>query len=73
VYTPYYDIAMPPKAAIIIQENLEWTTSNAMVPKIQALFPAVTATQIYSAWTIMSKILWKRDDLSRNLAMRVLR
>jgi len=62
VHTPYYDVAMPPEAAIIIQENPEWTTSNAMVPKIQALFPAVTATQIHSVWTIMSKILWKRDD-----------
>lgn len=61
-HTPYYDVAMPPKAAIIIQD-LEWTTPNAMVPKIQVLFPTVTTTQIHSAWSIMSKVLWKRDDL----------
>jgi hypothetical protein len=72
-HTPYYDVAMPPEAAIIIRENLEWTTPNAMVPKIQALFPAVTATQIHSAWTIMSKILWKRDDLQLPSAEILLR
>jgi hypothetical protein len=54
---------MPPEAATIIRENLEWITPNAMLPKIQTMFPAVTATQIHSAWTIMSEILWKRDDL----------
>lgn len=72
-HTPYYDVAMPPEAAIIIRENLEWTTPNAMVPKIQALFPAVTATQIHSAWTIMSEILWKRDDLQLPSAEILLR
>ena len=54
---------MPPEATMIIWENLEWTTLNVMVPKIQASFPTVTATQIHSAWTIMSEILWKRDNL----------
>jgi hypothetical protein len=53
---------MPPEAAAIIRENLEWTTPNAMVPKVQSLFPAVTSAQIHSAWTTMSETLWKRDD-----------
>ncbi|KAF8238301.1 hypothetical protein L208DRAFT_1037259, partial [Tricholoma matsutake] len=49
-HTPYYDVTMPPEAAAIIQENLEWTTLNTMVPKVQSLFPAVTSAQIHSAW-----------------------
>jgi hypothetical protein len=32
-----------------------------MVPKVQSLFPAVSANQIHSAWSLMSEILWKRD------------
>jgi len=63
VHIPYYDVAMPPEAAAFICENTEWMTLNTMVPKIQALFLAVTAAQIYSTWTMMSKSLWERDDL----------
>ena len=46
-HTPYYDIAMPPEAAAIIRENLEWTTPNTMVSKVQSLFPAVMSRQIH--------------------------
>ncbi|KAF8226693.1 hypothetical protein L208DRAFT_1300477, partial [Tricholoma matsutake] len=60
-HTLYYDVTMPPEAAVIIQENPEWTTLNAMVPKVQSLFPEVTSAQIYSTWTTMSETLWKRD------------
>lgn len=72
-HTPYYDVAMPPDAAAIIRENLEWTTPNAMVPKVQSLFPAVTSGQIHSAWTTMSETLWKRDDLQLPSAETLLR
>jgi hypothetical protein len=51
---------MPPEAAAMIREEVEWQTPVAMVPKIQALYSAVTAQQIHSAWSLMSETLWKR-------------
>lgn len=42
-YKPYYDVSIPPEAAAMIQENLEWSTPNSLTPKIQALYPAVTS------------------------------
>ncbi|KAJ7661459.1 hypothetical protein DFH06DRAFT_1268903 [Mycena polygramma] len=60
-HVPYFDVAMPPEAAAIIREGVEWSTPVAMVGKVQALFPHVTASQIHSAWSEMSEVLWKRD------------
>ncbi|KAF8240168.1 hypothetical protein L208DRAFT_1234445, partial [Tricholoma matsutake] len=60
-HTPHYDGSYC--RCPFICENLEWTTPNMMIPKIQVLFPAVTAAQIHSTWTTMSESLWKRDDL----------
>jgi hypothetical protein len=59
----YYDVALPSGAAGMIREGLEWSTPVAMVGKIQAVYPTVTAGQIHSAWTEMSKILWKRAEM----------
>jgi hypothetical protein len=61
-HKPYYDVAMPSEAAAIIREGLEWNTPNSLVPKIQSLYPNVTANQVHSAWTTMSETLWKRDS-----------
>jgi len=72
-HTPYYDVAMPDDAASLIREHLEWLTPSAMVSKVQASFPAVTATQVHSAWSVMSETLWKRDDLQLPSAEILLR
>ena len=58
-HAPYYDVEMPPEAATMIRENLEWSTLVSLVPKIQAAHPNVTANQIHAAWTGMSETLWK--------------
>jgi hypothetical protein len=60
-HPPYYNVAMPSDAIQMIRESLEWTTPVSMVPKVQALFPKVTAKQIHAAWTSMSEAIWKRD------------
>ena len=62
-HLPYYDITLPPKAAILIRENLEWSTPVSITPKVRALYPHVTSKQIHFAWTQMSKTLWKRDRM----------
>ena len=45
----------------MIQENLEWICPCEIAKKVQIDYPAVSATQIYKAWSTMSKSLWKRD------------
>ncbi|KAJ7078963.1 hypothetical protein C8R44DRAFT_654310 [Mycena epipterygia] len=59
----YYDVSMPPEAAAIIRDGLEWSTPVEMVGRTQRLFPHVTASQVHSAWSQMSEILWKRDKM----------
>jgi hypothetical protein len=54
---------MPPEAAALIRENLEWSSPSSLVGKIQSTFPAVSAVQVHSAWTTMSETLWKRDKM----------
>lgn len=53
---------MPEGASDIIRESLEWTTPVALVPKIQALYPSVSASQVHAAWSEMSETLWRKDD-----------
>ncbi|KAG6867397.1 hypothetical protein C0993_003278 [Termitomyces sp. T159_Od127] len=60
-HKPYYDVTMPPGATAIIRENLEWSTPNSLVMKIQSSYPNITANQVHNSWTMMSKTLWKRD------------
>lgn len=62
-HDPYYDVAMPPEAADIVRENLEWTTPVSIIPKVQAAYPQVTGKQVHRAWTEMSEVLWKRDRM----------
>jgi hypothetical protein len=61
-HLPYYDVEMPDGASEIIQESLEWLTPILLVPKIQALYPNISAKQIHSTWSRMSEILWRKDD-----------
>ncbi|KAI6004988.1 hypothetical protein EDC04DRAFT_2908091 [Pisolithus marmoratus] len=60
-HIPYYDVMMPPDAIQIIHDDLEWSAPSALVPKIRALYPHLTASQVHFAWTRMSEILWKKD------------
>jgi hypothetical protein len=53
---------MPEGASDIIRVSLEWTTPIALVPKIQSLYPNVSANQVHTAWTKMSKTLWRKDE-----------
>ncbi|KAJ7143889.1 hypothetical protein C8R44DRAFT_141341 [Mycena epipterygia] len=58
----YVDVSMPPGALDIIRESVEWLTPVAMVGKVQAAYPNVSAAQVHRAWTEMSEIFWRRDD-----------
>ncbi|KAG0693922.1 hypothetical protein DFH29DRAFT_815867 [Suillus ampliporus] len=60
-HVPYYDVAMPLEATQIICDQLEWSSPSSLAPKIQALYPHITASQVHFAWTKMSEILWKKD------------
>ncbi|KAJ6558978.1 hypothetical protein B0H10DRAFT_2369275 [Mycena sp. CBHHK59/15] len=68
----YTDVSMPHGALDMIHENVEWLTPVAMVSKVQATFPAVTAAQIHRAWMEMSEIFWRRDDLQLPSAAKLL-
>ncbi|KAJ7246826.1 hypothetical protein B0H12DRAFT_1220454 [Mycena haematopus] len=65
-HVSYEDVALPPAALAMIRDNVEWLTPVAMVTKVQAAFPQVTAAQIHRAWTEMSEPFWRfdRDQLS---------
>jgi hypothetical protein len=68
----YVDVAMPPGAAEMIRENVEWLTPVTMVAKVQAAYPDVTAAQIHAAWMEMSQIFWRRDNLQLPSAEKLL-
>jgi hypothetical protein len=61
-HIPYYNVSMPDGASDIIRESLEWSTPVSLVPKIQALYPNVSAKQVHSAWSEMSETLWRREE-----------
>jgi hypothetical protein len=58
-HQPYYDVALPPNAADMICENLEWSTLVSITLKVQALYPQVTPKQVHFAWTQMSETMEK--------------
>jgi hypothetical protein len=59
----YFDVNMPPGALDIIRDNLEWSTPVSVTPKVQASYPNITGKQVHKAWTSMSELLWKRDQI----------
>ncbi|KAJ7934879.1 hypothetical protein B0H13DRAFT_2481333, partial [Mycena leptocephala] len=61
-HVSYVDVAMPPEALAMIRDNVEWLTPGAMVTKVQAAFPSVTAQQIHRAWMEMSEPFWRFDN-----------
>ena len=44
----------------------------SITPKVQAAFPQVTPKQVHTAWTQMSEMLWKRDNMQMPLAKLLL-
>ena len=50
----YYDVTLPPNAAALICENLEWSTLVSITPKVQVSYPHITPKQVHSAWTLPS-------------------
>ena len=60
-HTPYYDVSLPPEAAAMICEDLEWMSPSEMARKVLGMFPTVSCQQVHKAWTTMSETLWKRD------------
>jgi hypothetical protein len=56
-HLPYYDVTLPPEAAVLICKNLKWSTPVSITPKVWALYSYVTLKQIHFAWTQMSKTL----------------
>ncbi|KAJ7863946.1 hypothetical protein B0H14DRAFT_2574601 [Mycena olivaceomarginata] len=58
----YVNVSMPPEALAMIHDNVEWLTPAAMVMKVQAAFPTVTAAQICRAWVELSGPFWGFED-----------
>ncbi|KAJ7621731.1 hypothetical protein DFH06DRAFT_1273581 [Mycena polygramma] len=71
-HVSYVDVSMPPEALDMIRENVEWLTPVAMVSKVQAAFPNITAAQIHRAWMDMSSTFWRYDDDQLLSAKKVL-
>ncbi|KAJ7833625.1 hypothetical protein B0H14DRAFT_2364226, partial [Mycena olivaceomarginata] len=61
-HIPYLDVSMPQEALDMINANVEWLTLVAMVQRVQAAFPVVSAAQIHTAWRELSQGFWRRDD-----------
>jgi hypothetical protein len=72
-HKPYFDVEMPPEAVDIVRDNLEWSTPVSITPRVQALYPNITGKQVHKAWTEMSEMLWKRDQLQLPSAEILLR
>lgn len=60
-HTPYYDVSLPPEAAALIRENLEWFSPHEVAKLVLQTYPSISANQVHFAWTTMSETLWKRD------------
>ncbi|RXW24909.1 hypothetical protein EST38_g978 [Candolleomyces aberdarensis] len=62
-HVQYLDVGMPTEVLDMIRDQMEWLKPATMVPKIQSVFPTVTATQIHTAWATLSQVYWRRDDM----------
>ncbi|KAJ6614515.1 hypothetical protein B0H10DRAFT_1803283, partial [Mycena sp. CBHHK59/15] len=71
-HVSYVDVSMPEAALDMIRENVEWMTPVAMVTKVQAAFPDVSAAQVHRAWTELSEVYWRRDDAQLPSAEKLL-
>ena len=62
-HVDYLDVWMPDGATEMICDQADWATPVALVPKVQASFPQVTALQIHAAWQQMSQMFWQQDNV----------
>lgn len=46
-HVPYYDVALPPEAAALIRENLEWFSPHEVAKLVLQTHPTVTANQVH--------------------------
>ena len=60
-HTLYYDVTLPPEAAALIHENIDFHSPNEIAKRIMLTHPSVMANQVHAAWSKMSEALWKRD------------
>ena len=60
-HTLYYDVSLPPEAAALICENIDFHSPNEIAKRILLTHPSVTANQVHAAWSKMSEALWKQD------------
>jgi len=68
----YVDVSMPPEAMQTIEEQVAWLTPSAMMSRIRAAYPEVSAAQVYNAWREHSQTHWRRDDLQLPSAKKLL-
>jgi hypothetical protein len=68
----YYDVAMPPGAAALIRQHVEWATPADMVTKVQKEFPNVTRAQVHDAWSRMSEVFWRKEEKQMPSAIKLL-
>ena len=61
-HTPYYDVSLPPEAAAVIRESIEFYNPNEIAKRVLLTHPSVTANQVHAAWSTMSETLLKRDN-----------
>ena len=57
----YYNVSLPPEAAALIRENIDFHSPNEIAKRILLTHPSITANQVHAAWSKMSEALWKQD------------
>ena len=68
----YVDVSMLPEAMLMIEKQVAWLTPSAMVSKVQAAYPEVSAAQVYNAWCEHSQTHQRCDDLQLPSAKKLL-
>lgn len=56
-HTPYYSVSLPPGAAALIQENLEWFSPHEVAKLVLQAYLSISANQIHFTWMVMSEML----------------
>ncbi|KAH8985840.1 hypothetical protein EDB86DRAFT_2832929 [Lactarius hatsudake] len=60
-HIPYYDVSLPPDAAALIRDSLEWRCPSEIAKMVQSTYPTISTKQVHKAWTTMSETLWKKN------------
>jgi hypothetical protein len=59
----YVDVAMPPEAMQMVNEQAEWVMPSDLATKVRLAYPQVSTAQVYNAWKAVSETYWQRDHL----------